>query len=170
MAMELTRRGILTGRRARPDFIAPPWAVAREDYIARCTGCGDCVSACPEGVIILRDGVAQMDFSNGGCDFCGDCADACGDGAISRLLRETQGDRLPLHADMGSSCIAFNGITCRLCEEACEVRAIRFVTTVGFKSVPLVDDQACTGCGFCQAVCPVKAVDLRPVPVEEEMS
>ena len=47
---------------------------------ATCTGCGDCVEACPAGAISLVDGRARIDDAT--CADCGSCADACPQGAI----------------------------------------------------------------------------------------
>ena len=46
----------------------------------RCTGCGDCVEACPAGAIELLEGVAQIDGEL--CCACEACLDACPVGAI----------------------------------------------------------------------------------------
>ncbi|MGC8780247.1 MAG: indolepyruvate ferredoxin oxidoreductase subunit alpha [Anaerolineae bacterium] len=47
---------------------------------ARCSGCGDCVAACPAGAIALVDGRPRIDGAQ--CVECGSCADACPRGAI----------------------------------------------------------------------------------------
>ena len=47
---------------------------------ATCTGCGDCVAACPPGAISLAAGHAHIDEAR--CADCGSCADACPQGAI----------------------------------------------------------------------------------------
>jgi len=45
-----------------------------------CIGCGLCVSACPQGVLVLEDGVA---VEQDGCIFCGICVQTCPVQAIS---------------------------------------------------------------------------------------
>ncbi len=47
---------------------------------ARCTGCGVCLTACPEGVILLLEGRAQVDEA--ACTGCGACLTACPEEAI----------------------------------------------------------------------------------------
>ncbi len=54
----------------------------------RCTGCADCVSACPEGAITMNErGTAQVDRER--CTNCGKCVSACLDDAIT-LYGETR--------------------------------------------------------------------------------
>jgi ferredoxin len=52
--------------------------VAKTD-LSRCTGRGDCVTACPFGVRALEDGKARLVAP---CLGCGRCADVCPEGAI----------------------------------------------------------------------------------------
>jgi len=46
----------------------------------KCTGCEECVSACPMEVIEIRDGKAVI---GDGCAECSACVSACPNGAIS---------------------------------------------------------------------------------------
>jgi len=67
----------------------------------RCIGCGACVSVCPVGAILMRDGSAWTDRDR--CTACGTCAAACPADArviagetwaVSRLLGEIEKDLL----------------------------------------------------------------------------
>jgi len=49
-----------------------------------CSGCGDCVTACPAGAIALTNGRAHIDEAL--CVACGSCADACPRGAITMIV------------------------------------------------------------------------------------
>src|SRR5512134_2098952 len=48
----------------------------------RCTGCGECVAACPSGAIAMDDsGKARIDRED--CTNCGKCVSACLDDALT---------------------------------------------------------------------------------------
>lgn len=47
-----------------------------------CTGCGQCVDACPTGALELIDGHAALAQPED-CAYCADCEDLCPQGAIS---------------------------------------------------------------------------------------
>lgn len=57
-------------------------------------------------------------------------------------------------------CLARLGIVCRTCGDACEPRAIRFPPRLGGVAVPVLDVEACTGCGECVQLCPAVAISL----------
>lgn len=48
----------------------------------KCTDCGDCVPACPHGVLALV--AARLEFARpDSCDYCGECEAICSEDAIS---------------------------------------------------------------------------------------
>ena len=53
-----------------------------------CTGCGDCVSVCPNDAIIIQNGVAAIDQAI--CAGCCTCVDACPEGAIFAAAEEPE--------------------------------------------------------------------------------
>ncbi len=55
----------------------------------KCTGCGDCITGCPEGAIQLIDGKARL-VSDLFCDGLGACIGTCPEGAISIEKREAE--------------------------------------------------------------------------------
>ncbi len=63
-------------------------------------------------------------------------------------------------AVIGDRCLARHGIVCRSCGDACEARAIRFPPRLGGVAMPLLDSDACSGCGECISVCPAVAISL----------
>lgn len=63
---------------------------------------------------------------------------------------------------IAAACLAFNGVDCRLCDDACDQRAIRFRPRPGGAYTPSIDTESCTACGECLAVCPVGALTTSP--------
>lgn len=155
-SQSLSRTELIRGRRsAEPARLRPPFALAEPDFLATCTRCDACLTACPEGIVRRdRDGLPMLDFSGGECSFCGDCLAACEPEALSR----THGRPWQATAAIGTACLALEGVVCRLCEEACEPRAIRFAARVGAAPVPAVDHALCSGCGACVGACPAAAI------------
>lgn len=138
----------------------PPWSRRPDaEFVARCTGCGDCVRACPQGVLLRGDGgLAQIAFDRAGCSLCGDCARVCPTGAIDA---SAVAPAFPWKVAVSEACLSRRGVECRVCGDACDARALRFVPAPGGIAQLRIDADACTGCGDCVGVCPVRAIDLR---------
>lgn len=78
------------------------------------------------------------------------------------LLRGAPQAPAPLPvAAIDEHCLALTGVSCRLCEDTCEPRAIRFRPQLGGHYHPRIDGAACTGCADCIPVCPVGAVRVE---------
>lgn len=148
------RRSFLRGRQLD---IRPPWALEVEEFFKKCSGCHQCLVACPEG-ILSKDGFGYplVDFRRGECIFCAKCEESCPEGALLNIGQE------PWHhkAHIAESCLNKKGTLCRTCGEECEARAINFpLQDTGFAR-PLLDRERCTGCGACLRVCPVQAITM----------
>ena len=154
--MDVSRRHFLGGRKAGPAPFRPPWSVPEARFVEACTACGDCLKACPTGLLARGDGgLPVADFATAACTFCGDCARACATGAIGR---DTAATAWSFSIAIADSCLAVRKVECRVCGEACDVSAIRFRPRIGGVPLPEVDNTACNGCGACIAPCPVSAV------------
>ncbi len=77
--VNLSRRSLFRGRLSAPrPEVQLPWSVSWADFVADCTRCGDCLTACPEQILIKGDGgFPTVDFQRGECTFCGECVSAC---------------------------------------------------------------------------------------------
>lgn len=160
----LNRRNFLRGRvRPEPqqgvpsvDPIRPPWT---EDATVQrlCTSCGDCVSACPEAILIKdQNGRPSVSFDGGECTFCGACVDACQDSVFDRARAVPW----PLTVSINMGCLLNSGVMCQLCTDACDASALTFDMRVRPNGAVILDPDACTGCGACIAMCPVRAIEV----------
>ena len=158
-AVDSARRRLITLRRAPvPLTVRPPWTHEASVRDA-CSGCGACVSACPENIILLDgQGYPALDFRKAECTFCGRCADACAESVF--VCR----DEAPFShgVTIGSACLAIRGIACESCADLCPESAISFRFRIGGPPVPSVADSRCSGCGACIAGCPASAILPEP--------
>lgn len=165
--MSLSQR--LLRRRAADahSVVRLPWTRGEEHFTDHCTRCDDCVGACPERIIVRGDGgFPQLDFRAGGCTLCGACVDACKE-PLFQTGRAPQ-QAFAFRITVSELCFPKQGIECRSCGEACEAQAIRFRFNERRMAEPQIDTDACTGCGFCIAVCPVDALQRQPISVVME--
>lgn len=169
---------LTTGWRARerpPDRLRPPGAGNERDFLAACIRCGLCVQACPYGTLrrdgpestaALAAGAPSFDARSIPCYLCKDkpdllCIAACPTGALSPTPVPQL--RIGLAAIDQAQCLAYNGVTCRACWHACPFpdRALRYDSLLR----PVVDADACIGCGLCEHACLTEpaAIVVRPV-------
>lgn len=69
-------------------------------------------------------------------------------------------------ARIAACCLEEQGTSCRLCEDACDVRAIGLRPLGrGLNRIVIAKDR-CTGCGVCIPVCPVSAISVAGLETE----
>lgn len=115
-----------------------------------CIGLGTCVKACPFEAIVVKQGVAAVDYTK--CRGCGVCVGVCPKGIIKLIPFDAKhwvgcssvddGKNTRLKCDVGC-------MSCHLCEKNCESGAI---TVNNF--VASIDYSKCTGCDNCVNKCP----------------
>lgn len=157
--VDASRRGFLRGRASPKAQIRPPWALCEDKFIDRCTRCGDCLSACPQKILVTGDGgFPTVDFSQHKCTFCGNCLTACQPAALLRANEDQPA--WPYKAVVDDACLALRGVECRVCGDFCDARAIRFPPRLGSTPLPIINREACTACGACVAPCPTAAIRI----------
>ena len=144
----------------RTDWLRPPGALEEPQFLESCTGCGDCVEACPhESISVLEENhVSDVPYrqetpviypDEQPCYLCEDfpCIAACEPEALRPVGTFKE-------VDMGiavvSQRICTAGQGCNACVAQCPTRAI----AMDFASLAIrVDGDLCVGCGICEHTC-----------------
>ncbi|WP_449314503.1 4Fe-4S dicluster domain-containing protein [Rubneribacter sp.] len=172
-------QAVMHAVRGQADLLRPPGAQGEGDFIARCVKCGKCMQACPyralkpaganEGTSV---GTPFVDPRAQACRLCEDfpCIEVCPTGAL-RDVAARKDVRMGVAVIDEEACIAFQGMRCEVCYRACplidEAISIDYRMREGdaIHSVfaPVIDEEACVGCGLCVQRCVVgdPAVPIR---------
>jgi MauM/NapG family ferredoxin protein len=148
------------GQKAAPRGLRPPGAVEETLFLKLCTRCDECIVACPQSSIRaategedLPQGTPAIYPQEGPCYLCDSlyCVEACPEGALKWVEKE--------EIDMGiavvdrDKCFAWRreDPSCDYCYTRCPFpdKAIRMIKNGG----PVVDRDACVGCGLCEYFC-----------------
>jgi ferredoxin-type protein NapF len=163
-------------RAAGPQPLRPPGAAAESRFTGLCIRCGNCVRACPTGIIhpdLGSQGLAGLlapviRFDAAYCkEDCHRCNQVCPSGAIARLSLEAKKRAVIglAKADM-SICLLGQQRECSICLSECPYEAIKILFHDADSSAYLEVDRArCPGCGACQVACPTspqKAIVVHP--------
>jgi ferredoxin len=163
--------GLGDGVRQRPG-LRPPGSVAENALVRRCIRCGSCLRICPTRTLTAAGADAGLlAFQTpllvprlGGCrDDCNACGEICPSGAIRPLpLPEKRALRIGQARIDRQRCLPHaRARACLVCLAACPFEAIRLeragpTTPWGDPlQLPAVDTERCTGCGLCEAACPL---------------
>jgi len=149
----LSRRALFAGKPGAQ--IRPPWTTEISIKNA-CLGCGDCIAACPEAILVSGPAnTPVVSFANGECTFCEACAEAC-DEPVFNISEPAW----TIQAAISDSCVLNIGISCRLCTDVCETEALFFDLSQRPVGKVTVLQDSCTGCGACVAACSFSAIEM----------
>lgn len=150
-----SRRNLFSRRKS--NVTRPPWSKTDQEFTDNCTRCDKCITACETQIIKRGEGgFPEIDFNLGECIFCQLCVDVCPEPVFDLA------QSLPwsIRASIKDSCLTYQGVWCQSCKDACDPRAISFIMAVGQVPKPLIDTDACTGCGACVSPCPSNAIQI----------
>lgn len=156
----------------RSERLIPFGAESVKDFYDRCTACQLCVSNCPNGVLRPSTDIGhflqpQMGYEKGWCrPECTTCSQVCPAGAIRPLKAEEKLTHKIGTAKVNLSlCLAAKDEAgCGNCSRHCHVGAVRMVKTDGYhRSIPVVAEAQCIGCGACEYLCPARPISAITV-------
>lgn len=154
----------------RRERLVPFGAGSVKDFYSRCTGCGLCISACPNDVLRPSTDLShlmqpQMGYDKGYCrPECTACSQVCPADAILPITPEQKRE---IHigtarVDLDLCLVNRDGVSCGNCARHCPVGAIRMVEHDGRK-IPAVNEARCIGCGACENLCPSRPISAITV-------
>jgi len=158
----------LAGEKVAPSFpLRPPYGKSESAFQSECPQCESkaCVASCDEQIIIMaNDGTPTLDFGRNGCTFCEACAEVCPEGVLSVAHTHNSEQLNAVFRISLEACVAHHGVICYACKEPCIDDAILFNGMFN----PVIDDERCTGCGFCMARCPTQAISYMTYETENQ--
>jgi len=141
-------------------YLRPPGALREVAFLASCTRCGDCLSACPVSAILkaptsagLAAGTPFIDTRVRACIACDDmpCAAVCPTDALTVPENGWVGYKMADLELVPERCIAFYGSECGACARACPVGDEAIYMDDSGK--PVIKAEGCVGCGSCVRAC-----------------
>lgn len=151
-------------------WMRPPGALPERAFVAACTRCGACASACPPKAIRfvpatagLAAGTPMLEVALTACTMCPDmpCATACPTDALMLPEQRWAGTLLAALLVDETRCLAHRDVACGICARVCPIgeRAL----ALDQRGRPIVGD-ACTGCGMCIDACVTTPSSLAAEP------
>lgn len=166
--------------RAHPFALRPPGALAEKDFNATCIKCGQCVNACPYHTLKLEPaggnlplGMPYFEPRKIPCYLCPDipCMKACPTGALSPELKNINDSRMGLAVIDLENCLSWKGLRCEICHRECPLKGKAITLELHPRAqskhamfYPIVNSDACTGCGICEKACPTAEAAIRVLP------
>jgi len=141
-------------------YVRPPGALPEIAFLAACTRCGVCATACPAGAIMqvgahggLAAGTPFLEPARIPCMACVDipCAAACPSTALTVPVDGWRSEvlgRVEFHPER---CVTFEGQECGVCVRVCPVGEAALA--LDDEGRPILKAEGCVGCGRCVREC-----------------
>ena len=145
-------------------FLRPPGTDDENEFLRKCIRCRNYGSVCAAGCIKFFS-IAESSSLAGtpyllprlrSCNLCTNCGRVCPTGALKPLKKNisylAKNVRMGIAIVIESNCLSFNGRVCGICHDACPLKG----SAIKLKPVakPVVNKDACIGCGRCEERCP----------------
>ncbi|HYH37502.1 MAG TPA: ferredoxin-type protein NapG [Azospirillum sp.] len=162
--------------------LRPPGALPEADFLSACVRCGLCVRDCPYGTLKLADlgaaataGTPYFEARTVPCEMCEDipCVVACPTGALDKGLKDIAKARMGSAVLVGQeTCLNVLGLRCDVCYRVCPLidKAIKLEVRHNERTgrhahlIPVVNTDACTGCGKCEQSCVLEEAAIKVLP------
>lgn len=151
-----------------PFRIRPPGSLPEEQFLQKCVRCSLCMKVCPTNG--LQPALTEAGIEGfwtpilvpriGHCSqHCTACGDVCPTDAIQPFTPQEKKYLFIGRAYIDRSmCIVWaQDKKCLVCDEHCSYRALHWKVVDGLRR-PFVNEYLCTGCGECEAKCPVQPI------------
>lgn len=155
-------------RPVRKTPVVPPGALGLRNMNVHCTACQLCVSACPNNVLHPSKKLStlmqpEMSYDKGYCrPECTECSQVCPTSAIGRVaVPEKTSIAIGQAVWIKENCIVnTDDVQCNACMRRCPTGAITQVVRDPDQKkslrLPVIDIEACIGCGACEYYCPAR--------------
>ncbi len=164
----------------RENPITPPGSISARNIREHCTGCGLCISSCPNNILRPSTGLLtfmqpELSYEKGYCrPECALCSEVCPTGAILKISpEEKSATKIGAAVWIKERCVVVtDNVDCGNCAQHCPTGAIEMIAIDASddqsKKVPAVNTERCIGCGACEHLCPSRP--LSAIYVEGTVS